>query len=72
MAELALQAVEQGRYLVKAPDTTSNLIIAAGAGIAPRMFPVLIELLLAPIYVLLYIAGGTGLDKRILQWRSSA
>ena len=53
VAELAMQALEQGRYLVKAPDALSNLIIAAGANIAPHMFPLMIELFLAPVYLLL-------------------
>lgn len=71
VAELAIVSLEKGHYLVRAPDIFSNLIVAAGANIAPRMFPIFLEFLLVPFYLLLYVVGGRTLNRRILRWRQS-
>lgn len=68
VAELAMQALESGRFLVKAPDAATSLMIAAGAT-HPRMNSWPVEMLLAPFYIIMYMFMGSYFDRRILRWR---
>ena len=68
VAELAIQAVEKKQFLVRAPDTMSTFMIAAGST-HPRLLPLILEILLAPLYVIMYILVGQHFDIKVLNWR---
>ena len=69
VAKLALDAVQTGRYIAKATSFGIALATAPSATVHPRLLPVALELLLAPVFILVpYLMGGS-LSKRIVQWR---
>lgn len=69
VAELAVQAIETGRFIARLPDFHSNFIVASSAGVAPRMFPIWLEFLLLPLYFYLHLWLRRMMDRRILAWR---
>ena len=69
VATLAIEAVLTGRYIAKASNFGLNLATAPGATIHPRVLPVFVELLLAPVIVLMHWLFGRSLSKRITTWR---
>ena len=69
VADLAVRGMQAGRYFVCSPDFASNLAIASMAGTSPRVFPLILEVLLAPVYVIIHYALGWSLDARIRRWR---
>ena len=71
VAALAIDAVLTGRYIAKAPTFGLNLATAAGATIHPRVLPLVVELLLAPLSILMPWLFGHSLNRRILAWRRS-
>ena len=71
VAKLALDAVQQGRYIAKASSFGLALATAPGATIHPRVLPVVVELLLAPLSILVPYLMGRSLSRRIEQWRLS-
>ena len=72
VARLALDAVQQGRYIARATSFGMALATAPGATIHPRLLPLWLELLLAPASILMPWLFGRSLSKRIRQWRGGA
>ena len=69
VAKLALDAVQQGRYIARATSFGMALATAPGATIHPRLLPIWLELLLAPLSTLMPWLFGRSLSKRIREWR---
>ena len=52
VAQCILQGTLRGQYNLPGPDLGMNIMVSPMAGYSPRMYNVLIELLLAPFMVL--------------------
>ena len=53
VAQSILKGTQRGKYHLPGPDFGLNVLVSAMAGYSPRMYNVLVELLLAPILALL-------------------
>lgn len=66
-----IRGLEQGSYHLPSPDFGQNLMVAAGAGLSPRMYNALFEFLLAPFVALALRIFGRIVDKAVLRHPAS-
>jgi hypothetical protein len=66
VATCMMHGLEQGSYHLPSPDFGQNLMVAASAGLSPRMYNVLVEFLLAPFVALALRIFGSIVDKAVL------
>ena len=60
-----VRGMERGAYHLPSPDFGQNLMVAASAGLSPRMFHPLLEFLMAPIIVVVLLIFGGIVDRAV-------
>lgn len=75
VARCILDGAASGSYHLPGPDFGLNLLVAPMAGHSPRMYNVLVELLLAPLLVLfsrLAVPLADRVVRQVRQWKKES
>ena len=62
-----MRGMERRAYHLPGPDLGQNLMVAASAGLSPHMYNGLLEVLLAPIIVIVLRVFGGIVDRAVRQ-----
>ena len=72
-ASIIMAGITRGEYNIRTPDFFSNLLISGTmSSLTPRMFPIIIEMLLAPLTVLGAAAFRWLIDREVLKVRRAS
>ena len=67
MAEGILRGIERGHYHIASPDFGQNLLVTSSASLTPRIYPIVLECLIAPVVVLALRIFGVLIDNIVMR-----
>ena len=71
IAASLIRGLEKGEYHIKTPEVIVNLLLSSSSNITPKLYPLVIELFLAPVIVALLAIYRLILDGFVRRARKS-
>lgn len=71
-ASSLIKGLERGQYHIKTTDLVVNLLLTSMSNITPSLYPLVLEVLLAPLLVIILAIYGKVVDGIVIKGRRNA